>query len=161
MSMCTVFSCVVASVVSNSLWPCGLHPSKLLCPWDSPGKNTGLGYHALLQGIFPSQGSNSCLLCLLHWQVGSLPLAPCRKPTTVYMCTQRSFGYAKHIYNDGHTMCPYRNFGYTMHIQSKGCPSCGDTGPSQGTASSLSMYLRKLLNFSLSQPFSSTKCRCF
>ena len=29
---------------------------------DSPGKNTGVGYHALLQGIFPTQGSNPCLL---------------------------------------------------------------------------------------------------
>ena len=39
---------------------------------DSPGKNTGVGWHALLQGIFPTQGSNSHLLCLLHWQMGSL-----------------------------------------------------------------------------------------
>ena len=44
--------------------------------WASPGKNTGVGCHALLQGIFPTQGANPCLLCLLHWQVGSLPLAP-------------------------------------------------------------------------------------
>ena len=42
---------------------------------DSPGKNTGVGYHALLQGIFPTQGSNPSLLGLLHWQVASLPLA--------------------------------------------------------------------------------------
>ena len=132
MSMCRVFSCVVASVVSNSLWRYGLHLSKLLCPWDSPGKNTELGYHDLLQGIFPSQGPNSCLLCLLHWQVGSLPLAPCRKPTTVYMCTQRSFGYTKHIYNSGHTMCPYRNFGYTMHIQNKTVPQVETQAPHRG-----------------------------
>ena len=39
-----------------------------------------LGCHALLQGIFPTQGSNPCLLCLLHWQVGSLPLVPPGKP---------------------------------------------------------------------------------
>ena len=49
----------------------------VLCPWDSPGKNFGVGCHALLQGIFPTQGSNSCLL---HWQAGSLPLAPPGKP---------------------------------------------------------------------------------
>jgi len=30
-------------------------PIRLLCPWDSPGKNTGLGCHVLLQGIFPTQ----------------------------------------------------------------------------------------------------------
>ena len=43
---------------------------------DSLGKNTGVGCCALLQGIFPTQGSNLCLLPLLHWQAGSLPLAP-------------------------------------------------------------------------------------
>ena len=32
--------------------------TRLLCPWDSPGKSTGVGCHSLLQGIFPSQGSN-------------------------------------------------------------------------------------------------------
>ena len=54
--------------------------ARLLCPWDSPGKNTGVGCHALLQGIFPTQGSNHYFLCLLHWQAGSLPLAPPGKP---------------------------------------------------------------------------------
>ena len=39
---------------------------------DFPGKNTGVGCHALLQGIFQTQGSNLHLLYLLHWQVGSL-----------------------------------------------------------------------------------------
>ena len=43
------------------------------CPWGSPGKNTGVGCHALLQGTFPTQGLNPRLLCLLHWQAGSLP----------------------------------------------------------------------------------------
>ena len=42
--------------------------------------NIGVGYHFLLQGIFPTQGSNLCLLHLLHWQAGSLPLAPLRSP---------------------------------------------------------------------------------
>ena len=35
-------------------------------PWDSPGKSTGVGCHALLQGIFPTEGSNSLLLPFLH-----------------------------------------------------------------------------------------------
>ena len=39
-----------------------------------------MGCHALLQGIFPTQGSNPCLLHLLHWQPGSLPLVPSGKP---------------------------------------------------------------------------------
>ena len=36
--------------------------SRLLCPWDFPGQNTGVGCYFLLQGIFPTQGSNLCLL---------------------------------------------------------------------------------------------------
>ena len=47
--------------------------------WDSPGKNTGVGCHTVLQGIFPIQGSNPSLLRLLHWQAGSLPLTPTGK----------------------------------------------------------------------------------
>ena len=66
--------------VSDSFQLYGLQPTRLLCPWDSPGKNTGVGCHALLQGIFPTQGSNSGLLHLLHWQEGSSPLAPPGKP---------------------------------------------------------------------------------
>ena len=46
--------------------------SRLLCPWDFPGKNTRVGRHFLLQGTFPDQGSNPHLL---HWQVDSLPLS--------------------------------------------------------------------------------------
>ena len=64
-----LFSC---SVVSDSLQPHGLKPARLLCPWDFPGRNTGLGCHALLQEIFLTQGSNPCLL---HWEAGSLPLS--------------------------------------------------------------------------------------
>ena len=41
------------SVVSNSLWPPGLYS-----PWNSPHQNTGVGNFSLLQGIFPTQGSN-------------------------------------------------------------------------------------------------------
>ena len=44
------------------LLPHGLHPARLLGPWDSPGKNTGVGCHSRLQGIFPNQGSNPSLL---------------------------------------------------------------------------------------------------
>ena len=42
--------------------------------------NTGVGCHFLLQGMLLTQGSNPCLLCLLHWQEGSLPLEPPGKP---------------------------------------------------------------------------------
>ena len=47
------------SVVSYSLRPQGLQPTRLLCPWDFPGKSTGVGCYSLLLGIFPTQGSNS------------------------------------------------------------------------------------------------------
>ena len=53
---------------------------RVLCPWDSPGKNAGMGCHFLLQGIFPTQGSNSNLLHLLHGLAGSVPLTPPEKP---------------------------------------------------------------------------------
>ena len=65
----------VRSVASDSaaLWTVAC---QALCPWDSPGKNTGVGCHALLQGIFLTQGLNLYLLSLLHQQVDSLPLVP-------------------------------------------------------------------------------------
>ena len=64
----------------EALRPHELQPIRLLCPWDSPRKNTGVGCHALLQGIFLTQGLKPHLLCLSCWQAGSLPLAPPRKP---------------------------------------------------------------------------------
>ena len=52
----------------------------LFCPWGFPGQNTGVGGHALLNGIFLTQGLNPRLLCLLPWQGVSLPPASPRKP---------------------------------------------------------------------------------
>ena len=49
-----------------------MKPIRLLCPWNSPSKNTGVGCHSLLQGVFLTQGLNPHLL---HWQVDSLPLS--------------------------------------------------------------------------------------
>ena len=54
------------SVVSNSLQSYELYPTRLLCPWDSSRENTGMGTHALLQGILLTQGSNLLLLHLLQ-----------------------------------------------------------------------------------------------
>ena len=50
------------SVMSGSLWPQGQLPTRLCHQWDFPGKNTGVGCHFLLQGIFPTQGLNPGLL---------------------------------------------------------------------------------------------------
>ena len=53
-------------------------------PMGFPSKNTGVGCHVLLQGIFLTQGSNPRLINLLHWKAGSLPLAPPGKPVYMY-----------------------------------------------------------------------------
>ena len=53
--------CWLLSRAQLCVTPC-VQPTRLLCPWDSPGQNTGVGFHALLQGIFPTQGSNPGLL---------------------------------------------------------------------------------------------------
>ena len=49
---------VSCSIMSNSLQPHGLQPARLLCPRNSPGKNTRMDSESLLQDIFPTQGSN-------------------------------------------------------------------------------------------------------
>ena len=86
-----VHACEIASVMSDSLRPHRLQPARLLCPWDSPGKDTGLGCHFLLQKIFLTQGLNLCLLYLLHWQAYSLPLPgkPRLQPSTKYKTGKR------------------------------------------------------------------------
>ena len=80
-SLCWCVRAHVTPAVSDSVRPYGLQPARFLCPWDSPGKNTGVGCHALLQGIFLTHGLNQCLLRLLHWQAGSLPLPPPGRPS--------------------------------------------------------------------------------
>ena len=73
---------VPVSLVSMCLWVC-MHAhscltlcdpmdSRFLRPWDFLGKNAGVGCHILLEGIFPTQGLNPCLL---NWQTDSLPLS--------------------------------------------------------------------------------------
>ena len=57
-----------------------MYPTRLLSPWISPGKNSGVGYHALLQEIFLTWGSN---LDFLHGQADSLPSEPPRKPKNI------------------------------------------------------------------------------
>ena len=64
----------------DSLRPYGPSPTRLLFPWDPPGKNTGVGCHALHQGIFPTWGMNSRLPMSPELQVGSLHTEPPGKP---------------------------------------------------------------------------------
>ena len=89
--------------VSRGLWP-----TRLLCPWNFPGKNTGVGCHFLLQGIFPIQGSNPSLLGFLHWQADSLPMRCLAVPkhavlsqipivcTCCSLCRDYSLGFGHH-----------------------------------------------------------------
>jgi len=74
-SLKTTHACSVTSVVLDSLRPHGLQPTRLLCPWNSPRKNTGVGCHGLLQGsprtrLLPEHVS--CVSCIAdgfctHW----------------------------------------------------------------------------------------------
>ena len=71
-------------VCAYSLQPHGLQPTRLLCPWDSPGKNTGMGGHFLLQGNFPTPGLNPRLPCLLRWRQVLYHWAICGAPTSAH-----------------------------------------------------------------------------
>ena len=79
--------CLVAQSHLTLLWPCGQYPARLLCPWDFPGKSTGVGCHFLLQGIFPTQVSNTHLL---HWQAHPLLLSHQGSPLRVIPTDQKN-----------------------------------------------------------------------
>ena len=69
--------CLAAKSCPTLLQPHGRQPTRLLCPWDFPGKNIGVDCHFPLQGIFPKQGSSPHLLHCRH----SLPLSHHRNPS--------------------------------------------------------------------------------
>ena len=76
-----------AHVCAKSLQLCPILCDSMDCSppgsslWGPPGKNTEVGCYSLLQGLFMIHGWNPCLLCLLQWQVGSVPIVPPGKPT--------------------------------------------------------------------------------
>ena len=76
--------CQIASVTFDSLRPYGPQPTRLLCPWDSPSKNTGVGCYALLQGIFSTQVLNACLLNLSALTDGFFTSSATWEATPVY-----------------------------------------------------------------------------
>ena len=82
------------SVVSDSLWPHGPYPTRLLHPWNSPGKNTGVGCHFLLQGTFPTQGSN-------------LGLPPCRQALYSLSHQKELFIYIPFFENHHNKLMPF------------------------------------------------------
>ena len=77
-------------LIAQSCWTlCDpTEPDSLLCPWDSPGKNTGVGRYSLLQGIFLTQGSK---LSLLHWQADISSLSPTGNPSWCCRATPLAF----------------------------------------------------------------------
>ena len=75
-------SCSTLCYLMDCSWPgSSVH-------WDSPGKNTGVGCHFLLQGIFPTQGSNPHLL---YWQADSLPLSHLGSPFGLFIIDKKVF----------------------------------------------------------------------
>ena len=75
---CIFLKCVCVCVCSqSSLTLCDpmLYSARLLSPWNSPGKNTGVSCHFLFQRIFPTQRCKLHVLSLLNWQVDCLPPA--------------------------------------------------------------------------------------
>ena len=78
--------CSVASVTFTLCDPMVCSPPGSFCPWDFPVKNTKVGCHLFLQGIFPTQGLN---LHLLHWQVNYLPLSYLGSPIHVCNFTKK------------------------------------------------------------------------
>ena len=101
----SVHECSVTSVVSDSLWPLYTVARQAPLSMGLSSKNTGVGCHVPLQGIFPTQGSNPCILSLLHWLVGSLPLAspgkPQENPVLLVLCKWEKIGEKGNL-----TLCP-------------------------------------------------------
>ena len=103
------------SVVSDSLKTHRLYLARLLCPWHSPGKNTGVGSHSLLQGIFSSQGLNQSLLhcrqvfyCLSHQgspknESSTNQRTKHRRDVPVKALTGRQPGLKSVLYQQAHT----------------------------------------------------------
>ena len=82
MCMCVcvcVCVCVSSSTVSDSLQPHGLQPARLFCSWNSPGKNTGVGCCALLQGILSRTLFNKS-----QWMVFAIHYWPIHSTSTYY-----------------------------------------------------------------------------
>ena len=77
-----------------TLWPHGLQPTRLLHPWDFPEKNTGVGCHFLLQGIFPTQGSNPGLL---HCRQTLYHLSHQVSPKKVWISTSTKFYHCQSV----------------------------------------------------------------
>ena len=110
-------ACSVASVMSDSLPPYGLQLARLLSPWNSPSKNTGVGYHALLQSSFLTQGLKLHLLNLLHCRKILYPLSHLGSPKQVYSnknhLKKKKRRMALSFFCTPFVLCPYF---YSIHL---------------------------------------------
>ena len=146
-SGCYAFLRLVLSCV-RLLQSHGLQSARFLCPWDSSGKNTGVGCHFLLQEIFPTQGLNPCLRCLLRWWGESLPLShlgsrACfsRSVNQSVFSSLKSRGCAKqplrhHPIPASWNLKPKEAFGCWMFIIYTGCHAAWVHGVSRWISSS-------------------------
>ena len=88
--VCVCVHTLSRAIMSNSLQPQGLQPTRLPCPCSFSGKNIWASCHFLLQGIFPTQGSNLHLLHPLYWQADFLALCRLGSPHTTHDLSQQS-----------------------------------------------------------------------
>ena len=86
--LCT-WACLVAQLCLTLCDPMDCSPPDSSVHGIFPCRNTGMGCHSFLQGIFPTQGSNTCLLSLLHWQADSLSLNHLGSTYCVYKYGQK------------------------------------------------------------------------
>ena len=78
--------CLHTSVVSDSMWHCGLQSARLLCPWDSPGKNTGVGWLCPPTEDLPNPGTEPASLMSPASGGGFLPRVPPARPNSGGIC---------------------------------------------------------------------------
>ena len=83
-----ILSCFSFVWLFVSLWTI-IHQTRLPCPCDFPGKNTGVGCHAFLQGMFPTQESNPCLLHFLYWRYFFFKLLSLYLCLNSFVCTTK------------------------------------------------------------------------
>ena len=103
------------SVVSDSLWLHGLQPARLLCPWNFPGKNAGVGCHFLLQGNFLTQGLN---LCLLLWQADCVPLCHLKSPVYYMKSESESHSVVSDSLRPHGLFSPWNSLGQNTGVSS-------------------------------------------
>ena len=115
--------------VIHKMCACALSHVRLCDPWtvahqaplpmEFSGRNTGVGCRFLLRGIFPTQGSKTHLLCLLHWQADSLPLLPLGSPIYKILINRRRQWHSTPVLLPGkfhgqRTLVGCRLWGHTM-----------------------------------------------